>query len=254
MSILLTNDDGIDAPGLAALAAALAGLDDLYVSAPLQNRSGVGMGVTIDRVLTPREHPGLDGMPRRLSVDGSPADAVKYGLQFLLRGERPRLVVSGINHGPNIGRNVRCSGTVGAACEAFLAGIPALAVSADYAVPPVWEGAKYYARLVAEKILSPGAPAPLLLNLNVPALPPESVPGLVLARHGQGGFHEYLVPAGGGLELGGKWLDTPPGDRCDAAAFTKGYAVLTPMRFEMTDDAGMGRLRREWTDILMPEE
>ncbi|MDR1613355.1 MAG: 5'/3'-nucleotidase SurE [Planctomycetota bacterium] len=252
MSILLSNDDGIDAPGLAALADALSGLDDIYVSAPSGNRSGAGMAVTIGRDITPRAYPDGPGGFKRVAVDGTPTDAMKYGLQFLVP-DRPRLVASGINHGPNLGRNVRCSGTVGAAMEGLLWGIPALAASVDCVERPDWSGAKHYARLVAERILAAGdAFQPVLLNLNVPALPPEAIRGFALVRHGTGGFNEYFVSggSGGAFQLGGEWLDTPLGECCDAAAINRGYAVLTPMRFDMTDVQALDRLRGDWDDLF----
>jgi 5'-nucleotidase len=252
MSILLSNDDGIDAPGLAKLAEAMAGLDDIHVSAPAGNRSGVGMAVTIDRDLRPKIHPDGPGGAKRVSIDGTPTDAMKYGMQFVVP-DRPRLVASGINHGPNIGRNVRCSGTIGAAMEGLLWGVPALAVSVDCVESPNWEGAKHYARLVTERMLAAvGGFEPVLLNLNVPSLPPEEIRGLVLARHGVGGFNEYLVSAGADdvYRLGGEWIETGPDERCDAAAINRRYAVLTPMRFEMTDVPAMDRLRRDWGDMF----
>ena len=255
MAILLTNDDGIDAPGLAALVDALQGLDRLYVAAPASNQSGVGMGITIDRGLTPVRHPDGPGGAERYALDGTPADAVKFGVGHLFNGERPRLVVSGINHGPNIGRNVHCSGTVGAALEAVAYGIPALAVSVDYALPPNWEGAKHYARKVAEKLLAMteqdfnGEDA-FVFNLNVPSAPPEEIPGLVFARHGLGGFRDTLdpEPETGAYVLGGGWLDFPDGGDCDGAAFASGYAVATPLRFEMTHPRLLEHLRENWND------
>ncbi|MDR1534773.1 MAG: 5'/3'-nucleotidase SurE [Planctomycetota bacterium] len=254
MAILLTNDDGIDAPGLAALAQALAGLDDLLVAAPAENQSGVGMGISIRRGLRARRHPdGPNGLPRH-SLDGTPVDVVKYALGHLLRDKPPRLLVSGINHGPNLGRNVRCSGTVGAAFEALASGIPALAVSVGYTLPPIWEAAQAYAGKLARKLLElsvrrPGRP--ILLNLNVPSLPPEELLGLVVRRHGSGGFQDDLVAgaADGAFTLGGEWRETPGGD-CDAAAFEAGYAVITPLRLEMTDESLLKELNRDWRDDL----
>ncbi len=253
MAILLTNDDGIDAPGLAALAEALAGLDDLYVCAPASNQSGVGMAISIDKKLKPRRHADGPGGAPRYSIDGTPADSVRFGLQHVLGGVRPRLVASGINHGPNLGRNVRCSGTVGAALEALARGVPALAVSVDFVERPNWEGAKHYARLLAEKALEMAEEKgrePFLLNLNVPSEPPERIRGLVTARHGLGGFYDDLVPHPDGktYSLGGAWIDTPADSDCDAAAFTAGYAVVTPMRFEMTNEDLLADLNEKWKD------
>lgn len=253
MAILLTNDDGIDAPGLAALAEALAGLDTLYVAAPAENKSGVGMGITIERDMEARVHSSGRHGEIRHSLDGTPADAVKYGLQHLLAGDRPRLVVSGINLGPNLGRNVRCSGTVGAAFEAVAAGIPALAVSVDYVVPTNWNGGKFYARKLAEMMLREAAPGrePHVLNLNVPSLDPEDIRGLVIARQGKGGILDCLESDADGrtFSLAAQRIDTGRAD-CDASAFRDGYAVVTPLRYEMTHDALLEELVSSWGEEL----
>ncbi len=249
MPILLSNDDGVNAPGLAALAQALKGLDDLVVSAPSENRSGVGMGITLNRHLE-AEHlsSGLSG-EERYSVDGTPADAAKFGLQHLLKNQKPRLVASGINYGPNLGVNTRCSGTIGAAFEAVAAGVMALAVSVEFVPEPNWAGAIFYARKLAEKILAlPAVDEPFLLNLNVPAKNPEDIRGLVIARHGRGGIHDTVKVSddGGVMRLVPDWIQVCPDSDCDASAFYAGYAVVTPFRFEMTYDAALAQLLDEW--------
>ncbi|MDR3210597.1 MAG: 5'/3'-nucleotidase SurE [Planctomycetota bacterium] len=251
MAILLGNDDGVDAPGLKALAEALEGLDDLYIAAPSQNRSGVGNGITVDRPVTARRHSAWPGVKERTSVDGTPADAIKYGLQYLLGGTPPRLVVTGINHGPNIGRNIRCSGTLGAAYEAFMYGFPALAVSVDHGEPPLWDASRHYARLVAEKTLILARERrELILNLNVPRLPLASVKGLRFARHGHGGYQDVLVATGHDqYSIGGEWRNLPGEEDSDSMALAEGYAVLTPLTYELTDQPLLARLQVEWSDI-----
>ena len=253
MAILITNDDGIDAPGLAAMVEALQGLDTLYVAAPAGNQSGVGTGITIGRSLRAVRHPDGPGGTVRYSLDGTPSDAVKFGLAHLLGGEKPRLVASGINLGPNIGRNVRCSGTVGAAFEAVASGIMALAVSVDYVIPPNWEGAGHYARLAAERLLAgPPPEEAFVFNLNVPSAAPEEIAGMVFARHGAGGFQDTLVADAdpGRYSLGGEWMTFAPGGDCDGAAFASGYAVATPLRLEMTHAGMLSRLRDEWGPVV----
>lgn len=250
MAILLTNDDGIDAPGLAALAEALAGLDEIIVSAPAGNQSGVGMAITLDRDLTAKRHPDGPNGEVRYSVDGTPSDATKFGLQHAVAGKDVRLVVSGINLGQNLGTNVRCSGTVGAAFEAVATGVTALAVSVGYDEPVNWDGAKAYARSIAERVLALRDCAPFVLNLNVPSLPEDEIPGLVVAHHGVGGFHDTLAVREDGKQYRAEaaWrMDVPEVD-CDAAAFRAGYAVITPLRFEMTHDVMMDELCREWAE------
>lgn len=252
MSILLSNDDGVDAPGLAALAEALAGLDDLYISAPSRNRSGVGMGMTLDRHLTVVRHGDWPGVVERYAIDGTPTDAVKFGLQQLLAGRSPRLVVSGINYGPNTGRSVRHSGTIGAAFEAYAWGVPALAVSVGFVTPPYWESGKIYARLVAEKALELAKKRPaFMLNLNVPALPPERIKGIRLAPHGRGGYEDAMLGAGAPdrFHICGDWMEAEEDAVCDASCFARDYAVVTPLRYEMTDEELLASLGREWEGL-----
>ena len=254
MAILLTNDDGIDAPGLAALAQGLAGLDALHVSAPDRNMSGVGMGITISRDLKATRHPDGAAGEARHSLDGTPADAAKYGIQKILADDPPRLVVSGINYGPNLGVNIRCSGTLGAAFEAVSSGLNALAVSVEYVENPNWEGAKFYARKMAEMLLAlPPGGEPFVLNLNVPSRNPEDIRGLVTARNGRGGFCDRLHNAGGDtFRLEPDWIRVDDDSDCDSAAFDAGYAVVTPLRFEMTHDTMLDELCRIWNSQVSP--
>lgn len=251
MAILLTNDDGVDAPGIAALAEALAGLDSFVVSAPAGNRSGVGGGISIGRTVTAARHPdGPGGMPRH-SVDGTPVDALKYGLQHVTAGNRPRLVVSGINLGLNIGFNIRNSGTLGAAFEAAESGVPAIAVSTGWLAEPDWRAAKHFVRIVAARMLAlPAGTEPFVLNLNVPAVAPEKVRGLVFARAGVGGgYDDVLTPQGGGQYLlRAEWMRAGPESDCDGGAVDAGYAVATPLKVDMTDAPLMARLCKEWDE------
>lgn len=253
MSILLTNDDGIGAPGLAALAEALSGVDEIFISAPAENRSGVGMGITLGKPVVALRRPDAPDGVRRTAVTGTPADAVKYALQAWLE-RPPDLVVSGINHGPNLGRNIRCSGTVGAVFEALAAGIPGVAVSTDHFDPPYWEGAKHYARKVVEKALElAGRRRDFVLNLNVPGLPPEDIPGLICVPHGMGGYLERYVPHrldADSFRVAGEWIETAPGKDSDAAAFTGRHAVLTPLRFDMTHRELLAEMAGAWKGRL----
>lgn len=256
MAILLSNDDGVDAPGLLELAEALAGIDDLFIAAPAGNQSGVGMGITLGRDIKVERREDTAGGVARYAVHGTPSDAVKYGLQHVLRHEKPRLVVSGINLGPNLGINVRCSGTVGAAFEAVVAGIPALAVSVDYVIPTNWTGARHYARLMTEKALAmtaEGRYGAFMLNLNVPARDPGDIPGLVAMRHGVGGILDIMSPRGDGENYHHtpEWVEITRADACDTAAFQEGYAVVTPMRYDLTNAELLEGMRENWKDELI---
>lgn len=161
--ILLTNDDGIGAPGLEALADALAGFAEVFIAAPSGERSGASHSISVRRPVAcePRGK-------NRWSVDGTPADAVIVALHKLLE-RKPDLVISGINHGGNVGQNIHYSGTVGAAMEATLNRIPAFALSVVSRRPDCrWEPAARLGRELARLLLDEPLPDGVLLNVNVP--------------------------------------------------------------------------------------
>ena len=246
--ILLANDDGVEAPGLFALAGALRGLAELFICAPLENQSGVGSALTIGGFVDFKPFPDApEGVPR-MAVGGTPVDAVKYGLREWLRGRPPDLVVSGINWGFNIGRNVRYSGTLGAAFEAAWTGVTAIAVSCDYRDPPIWDAAVHYARLVARHCLTRPPRPGTVLNLNVPALPVGEVKGLRVGGMGRGGYREEVIKDGGAsrFALAGhlEVSDSAVAD-VDGALLHDGYAVLTPLALDWTDREALAALKSE---------
>lgn len=256
MRILLSNDDGVHALGLRVLYRELRRLGKVVVVAPLQERSTAGHALTLHKPL------------RMIRVDtdfygvsGSPADCVYLGLRKVLGGE-PDLVVSGINRGANLGQDVYYSGTVSAAREACILGIPALAVSldVDFEKAPAEESlhyasaAKMAARLIRDlnrgnSLLKP--PSHTLLNLNVPDLPAGKVRGLRVARQG---FRFY---SGGILQrkdhrgkdyywVGGSYRGyrREPGSDCDWVE--QGYASLTPLKLDSTDHGFLRALQEDW--------
>jgi len=257
MTILLTNDDGIHAPGLAHLTAALAGLDELVVVAPERNASGVGHSITLDHEIIVRHlDAGLHG-ERRVSVGGTPADAVKFAMKHEL-GALPRLVVSGINAGPNVGVNVLYSGTVGAALEALIQGVSSVAVSsADFDIPH-YETAGHFARQVviealtleAERRADRGA-LPFCLNLNVPSRPLAEVRGLRVTQHGRSGFAEFFEasPAADTYVIDGVMRVHDPDETYCAAAVMAGYASLTPLQIDLTDRARLAFMRDRFGEM-----
>src|SRR5262249_7255034 len=162
VTILVTNDDGIHAAGLAALAEALESVGDVYVIAPDREQSAVGHALTLHRPLR------VDRLgERRFAVNGTPSDCVNLGVLRLLP-ETPVLVVSGVNHASNLGDDVTYSGTVSAAMEGPLLGVPSMAVSQVDGEAAGFEGAGRIAELVAARVLVEGLPAKTLLNVNVP--------------------------------------------------------------------------------------
>ncbi len=237
MRILLTNDDGVYAPGLAALHGALRGEHQVYVVAPETEQSAVGHAITLAepirvRRLGPRT--GFDGW----AVSGTPADCVKLAVNELLK-VKPELVISGINRGANVGVNLLYSGTVSAATEAAILGIQAIAVSlnthaeADYST-----AARFAAHLVGEL---PRLPLPSLvpLNVNVPDLPRDRIKGVVFTRQSQARLVERFIqrqdPRGQTYYWqAGETMGRENGLKTDYAALQAGYVTITPVRHDLT--------------------
>jgi len=247
MRILLSNDDGIDASGLAALHQALETLGELWVVAPASEQSAMSHSLTMHRPLRVRER-----APRRFSVDGTPADAIYVALHHLMPAP-PELVVSGINRGANLGFDVHYSGTVAAAREACLQGVPAVAVSAHtHDGPPRFDTAGIVARRVAERVLAHGLGEGTLLNVNVPSVAPDDLRGLAAAVLGRRVYASAVDlrhdPRGqpyvwiGGPHQGFDGPDHADGRRVDA-----GWATVTPLSVDPTDYRAL-ELARAWTD------
>ena len=237
--VVLTNDDGVHAPGLAALERALAELGDVYVLAPEREQSACGHALTLHRPLRPHRLG-----ERRFAVNGTPSDCVNLAVMGFLPAP-PVLVVSGVNHGSNLGDDVTYSGTVAAAMEGTLLGVPSIAVSlvdgGDLDV------AARVARLIAMRVLVGGLPAKTLLNVNVPAQPPR---GIRLTRLGHrvylGKVVEQADPRGrshywiGGGEP--KWEAL---DGTDMSAVHEGYVSLTPLHLDLTNHRALMELN-DW--------
>ncbi|MDO9543324.1 MAG: 5'/3'-nucleotidase SurE, partial [Kiritimatiellia bacterium] len=154
--ILVSNDDGFHAPGILALHQAVADLGEVTIVAPATEQSGVGHAITVSNPLKIKRHK-LDGQVEGYMVNGTPADCVKIAVSVLFKS-LPQLVISGINLGPNVGISVVYSGTVSAAAEGTILGIPSMAVSLDTFEHPRWETAAHIARVIAGKILRKGLP------------------------------------------------------------------------------------------------
>lgn len=237
MQILLTNDDGIYAPGLAALERQLQRLGNVQVVAPLTEQSGVGHAITYLTPLMAREV--FDGDRRRgWAVEGSPADCVKLAVSELVQ-PRPDLVVSGINSGMNAGINVLYSGTVAAAIEGAFFGITSFAVSLEYDEHARYERAAEIATPVIEDILRQKDAAPQLYNLNMPvsALSQGAevrVAPMSVAPWGED-FERRKDPRGRPYFWAVGAQPRPPADYdTDLSLLRKGYITLTPLEFDMT--------------------
>jgi 5'-nucleotidase len=257
MRVLLTNDDGIEAAGLQALRRSLLGLPgiELAVVAPDGNRSAMARSITTRRPLWVKEVPFPDGTVG-YATDGTPVDCVRLARLGLIEGFKAELVVSGINHGSNLGDDITYSGTVAAALEAIVLGLPGIAVSQqssalelDFTSGKGFEfgvAAAFTARLVAELEHVPLPPG-TLLNINVPGGEPD---GVAVAKLGKRVYRDELALVDEGSE--GRRLYRIYGDASyerdetgtDLAAVAGGKIAVTPIHFDLTDREGLNALAR----------
>ncbi|HTU24116.1 MAG TPA: 5'/3'-nucleotidase SurE [Pirellulales bacterium] len=250
MLILLTNDDGIYAPGLIALERQLEQLGDVYVVAPATEQSGVGHSITYLRPLVVKEL--FQAQQRRgWAVEGSPADCVKLGVcEYCPR--RPDLVVSGINAGLNAGINVLYSGTVAAAIEGAFFGITSVAVSLEFDEQAKFERAAVIARRVIEQIGQRRYREPQLYNFNIPTAavnsdrPRMQVVPMGLVRSGEQ-YEKRIDPRGRSYFWATGELYPPAGSQeTDLSALKAGSMTLTPLHFDLTQHKSLGEMER-WT-------
>lgn len=254
--ILLTNDDGYQAPALLALARALNQIGRVTVFAPDHNWSAAGHTKTMHKPLRITQTELADGTPLYVTT-GTPSDCVGLALLGMIP-EAPDLVISGINHGSNLGHDVTYSGTVAAALEGAVSGLPAIAASQELAPdyqPDYAFAAGIVARLAAHT-LAHGLLPNSLLNVNFPALPADQVRGIQITRLGRRIYRDVLIRR---LDPQGRpyyWIGgDPPGGEpvmgTDIGALAQGYISVTPLNLDMTDQAQLARLR-EWGLQLAP--
>lgn len=241
--ILVTNDDGYFSEGIAALAAALAAIGEVIIVAPSSEQSASSHSLTLTRPLRIRQL-----AENRYSVDGTPTDCVVLALMTILKDNRPDLVVSGINHGANLGDDVTYSGTVAGAMEGVIFGVPAIAVSMTQRDERDFTHAAALAARLAQKVLQDGLPSGTLLNVNVP---PGEVHGVRWTKQGIKGAQTHIVE---GIDPRGKqyyWIGaqiytTQVEPDSDYAAVKDGLVSITPLRIELTDQHALEKLR-DWT-------
>ncbi len=248
MRILLTNDDGIYAPGLEVLERIAARLsDDIWICAPTEEQSGAGHSLTLNRPVRLRKHDA-----RRFSVSGTPTDAVTMALRKVMDAP-PDLILSGVNRGANLGDDVTYSGTVSAALEGALAGIRSIALSQVYSregmadtVP--FEAADFWGEQVLRPLLDVPFAERTLVNINFPPIGAESVKGIRVVRQG---FHDYA--RGSVVEgrdprgfpyfwFGLHGIEHTPGHATDLEAIQDGYISVTPLQLDLTHDASLAAL------------
>jgi 5'-nucleotidase len=253
VQILLTNDDGIYAPGLAAMERELRHLGDVSVVAPATEQSGVGHSVTFLSPLICKEiHEGE--RRRGWAVEGSPADCVKLGISEFCP-KRPDLVVSGINGGLNAGINVLYSGTVAAAIEGAFFGITSIAVSLEFDEQAKFDQAGRLARSVIEQILATRQKEPQLYNLNIPTAAVDNPQGVHVVPMGVARYGEDFVKRQDPKGRTYYWAtgDPPPPaglPETDLAALQCGYVTLTPLQFDMTKTTMLKEMNK-W-DLKLP--
>ncbi len=241
MHILVSNDDGYNARGLEALVEALRDLAEVTVVAPEVNHSGASNSLTLTRPLAVRHAP--NGF---IYVNGTPSDCVHIAMTGLL-GVRPDLVVSGINNGANMGDDTLYSGTVAAAAEGYLFGVPSLAFSlVDKGWAHLDTAVDAARKLVAHQLAHP-AGGSLLLNVNVPNLPIDQLRGVLATRLGKRHPSQPVIPASTPYGETVYWIG-PAGAANDASSGTdfdaieQGYVSVTPLRLDLTDQARLGQI------------
>ncbi|MFM9978558.1 MAG: 5'/3'-nucleotidase SurE [Sphingomonadaceae bacterium] len=254
MRILLTNDDGIYAPGLAVLETIARTLsDDVWVCAPQEEQSGAGHSLTLSRPVRLRKHD-----ERRFSVSGTPTDAVMMALGVLADenggGLKPDLILSGVNRGANLAEDCTYSGTVSAAMEGTLAGYRSIALSQVYAKEGMGDTVPFAAaEHWGEKVLRPLIAAPMpprtLINVNFPALAADAVKGVKVCEQG---FHDYgraLIVKGTDPRgypyywFGLSHVEHTPGHDTDLEAIGEGYITVTPLHLDLTHYPSMAGLK-----------
>ncbi|MFM5932131.1 MAG: 5'/3'-nucleotidase SurE [Novosphingobium sp.] len=252
MRILLTNDDGINAPGLNVLERIARQIsDDIWICAPAEEQSGAGHSLTLTRPIRLNQH-----AERRFSVTGTPTDSVTMALKKIMP-DKPDLILSGVNRGANLGDDVTYSGTVSAAIEGALAGIPSIALSQVYSKEGMADAVPFdAAEAWGAKVLKPLIDLPFaprtLVNVNFPPLSAGEVKGIRVVRQG---FHDYA--RGSVVEgtdprgyryfwFGLHGIEHTKGHESDLEAIDDGYIAVTPLQLDLTHEASIAMLRERF--------
>ena len=238
MRILISNDDSINAPGIQVLERVARTLtDDVWVVAPEVEQSGAGHSLTLGRPLRMRK---LD--EKRYAVDGTPTDCMQIAQKRLLRDHMPDLMLSGVNYGANLGEDVSYSGTIAAAMESALIGVPSIALSqlVKSDQPTQWGTAEKWAPDIIKKLLESGWPRDVLINVNFPNTEPDLVEGISVCpqgmRHDNGEITKWCDPRGEEFywiasSIRGEQTDEPG---TDLAMISQNYITITPLHLDFT--------------------
>jgi 5'-nucleotidase len=249
--ILVTNDDGVTAPGIRNLVEAVQDLGHIVIVAPDKPQSGMGHAITIGYPL--RLDPVnlmMDGI-EAWQCSGTPVDCVKLAVDKVLH-RKPDICLSGINHGPNHSINVIYSGTMSAAIEAAIEGIPSLGFSLlDYSLEADFTAARYYAHMLVEKVMKDKVHCHLSLNVNIPAVPMDQIQGVKVCRQAyakyEEDFNERMDPRGKKYYwLTGEFVNFDEGTDTDVWALQNNYVSVVPVQFDMTNYTIKQQLEKTW--------
>jgi 5'-nucleotidase len=243
--ILVTNDDGVHSPGIIALFRAMKDLGEAYIVAPDRERSAAGHSLTLHRPLKAEEI-----RDHVISVNGTPTDCITLGINKLLPG-KPDLVVSGINRGANLGDDITYSGTVAAAMEGTIFGIPSVAFSLIPDKHCHFETATFFAAKIVAYVLEHSLPYDTLLNVNFPNLPKQDIKGIKLTRQGkriyENSIQETFNPWGEKFYwIGGGRTFWEHGEDADMEAVQQGYVSITPIHLDLTNHSALSFMRERW--------
>ena len=237
--ILVTNDDGINAPGIRTLIGVMVTIGDVIVVAPDSPQSGMGHAITLDATLYSKQVHFDDGSQKEYSCSGTPADCVKLAIRELAE-RTPDLCVSGINHGSNAAINVIYSGTMSAAIEAGIEGIPAIGFSLlDYSWEANFEASKPFVKKITEHVLKHGLPNGVVLNVNIPNIASDAIQGIKVCRQAKANwveaFDKRKTPQGKDYYwLTGTFVNLDTGEDTDEWALENNYISVVPTQFDLT--------------------
>lgn len=241
--ILITNDDGVHAEGLQRLRRAMSRIGEVIVVAPDTQKSGASHALTLSDPL--RSNP-IDAST--LAVDGTPTDCVLLAMRGLLGDRKPDILVSGMNHGPNLGDDVTYSGTVAAAFEGTLLGLPSIAISVASWDDCSFDSAERFAEVITRKVLEHGLPEGTLLNVNVPSLAPEEIKGVRVTKLGKRVYRDAVVKKQDPRGRDYYWIGGQPpiwceGEGTDFEAVEEGMISVTPLQLDLTDYKSLHMVR-----------
>ena len=248
--ILVTNDDGITAPGIRNLVDAVRGLGKIVVVAPDKPQSGMGHAITIGTPLRLHKVQMFDGV-ESYQCTGTPVDCVKLAVDKILH-QKPDICISGINHGANHSINVIYSGTMSAAVEAAIESIPSIGFSLlDYALEADFRAARHYARIIVEQVLKTRPDKHCILNVNFPIATPEEIKGVKLCRQAYAKYEEDFIERFDPHNrkyywLTGEFVNFDEGTDTDVWALANNYVSVVPVQFDLTNYKLKKQLENDW--------